>query len=103
MQAMEYDNSPDDFYSYQEIPWYRRAWVNNVFVLLGLFGCLPTAYATCMILMTGEVYENGYDNEGQPKVWGPINRLGAVQFSVGWTIGYGCAIYEALKVNGLVR
>ena len=26
---------------YEDVPWYRRSWANNLFVLFGLFGCLP--------------------------------------------------------------
>ena len=81
---------------YEDVPWYRRSWANNLFVLFGLFGCLPTAIWACVNLLTGQVYMNAYDGHGRIKTWGIINKIWAVLFALFWTAVFVSAGYQAV-------
>jgi hypothetical protein len=69
-----------------QVPWYRRSDVNNLFVLLGFFGCLPLSCWTCYNLLTGDVYLSYQDSDGMLVKWGVINKIFAVVFAVAWTL-----------------
>jgi hypothetical protein len=55
--------------TYEEVPWFRREPGALVF-LLAIFGCSPIVVALCVIALTGDVYKNSYEKEGNLAVWG---------------------------------
>lgn len=61
-----------------EHPWYRKNGINSAFVLGGFFCFPPALWATCIIVLTGPVYMDAYDEQGQLKTWGPANKVVAV-------------------------
>jgi hypothetical protein len=63
--------------TYEEVPWFRREPGALVF-LLAIFCCSPIIVAICIIALTGDVYKNGYDKEGNLVVWGIGNKIAAV-------------------------
>lgn len=86
----------DIYTDYSQVPWHRRSDVNNLFVLLGLFGCLPLTFWTCLNLLTGDVYFSYLDNDGVLARWGIINRIWAFVFATGWTFIFIGAIVGAI-------
>lgn len=63
---------------YDGVAWYRKNGINSAFVLLGFFCFPPLLWATCVIVLTGPVYMNAYDQQGQLKTWGAANKVVAV-------------------------
>lgn len=62
---------------YDDVPWFRKNGFNSVLVLLGLC-CGPSILAVCIILITGDVYYNSYDQVGRLKRWSLPNKVLAV-------------------------
>jgi len=52
--------------TYKEVPWYRRE-PGFVALIFALF-CTPVVLALCLICLTGDVYRNDYDKDGNLKV-----------------------------------
>ena len=71
-----YDKGKGPVESYDDVPWFRRSGFNSLLVLLGLC-CGPFILAVCIILLTGDVYYNSYDEHGRlkrcqsPTRWSP--------------------------------
>jgi hypothetical protein len=76
---------PVQYTEYYQVPWYRRSWVNNLFVALALFGCLPLAFWTCFNLLSGDVYFDRQNEDGTLAKWGIVNKVWAFLFAIGWT------------------
>ena len=72
--------------NYSDVPWYRRSETNNIFLLLGSFGCIPLTACTCLILLTGEIYIDQVDANGHVTQWGTLHKAWAVLFAVVWTL-----------------
>jgi len=84
-----------DYTDYTQVPWYRKSWANNLFIVLALVGgCLPLAFWTCFNLLTGDVYFNKKDSDGQLKKWGIVNKILAVLFAIFWTFIIGSVAYN---------
>jgi len=64
------------YQTYEEVPWFRREPGALVFLLAILFS--PVVIAICIIALTGDVYKNNYDQEGNLAVWGTGNKIAAV-------------------------
>jgi hypothetical protein len=62
--------------TFEEVPWYRREPGALVFLLAILF--TPVTIALCVLALTGDIYQNSYDKEGNLKVWGVGNKIAAV-------------------------
>lgn len=60
------------------MPWYRRSDVNSVFVIAGWFLCAPLVWTTCILVLTGEIYQNKYDYHGNILVWSKAIKVVAV-------------------------
>jgi hypothetical protein len=61
---------------YEDVPWYRREPGGLAF--LGVIFCGVVSIALCVICLTGDVYKNAYDKDGNLKVWGVGNKIAAV-------------------------
>jgi len=62
---------------YEDVPWFRKNGINSAFVLLGI--CFPPLlWTVCVIVLTGPVYMDAYDEHGQLKQWGVANKVVAV-------------------------
>ncbi len=73
--------------TYDEVPWYRRE--PGALVFLALLCCSPVTIALCVIALTGDVYKNGYDKDGNLVVWGIGNKIAAVLILIIQTGMYG--------------
>ena len=62
--------------SYNEVPWYRRE--PGALTMLAALCCTPVIIALCIICLTGDVYKNSYDSQGNLQVWGIGNKVAAV-------------------------
>jgi hypothetical protein len=71
--------------TYQDVPWFRRSPTNTAFILIALFTCglVPLTLATCVILLTGDVYYNSRDAQGNLAKWSFANKVVAVLILVG--------------------
>ena len=63
---------------YADVPWFRKNGINSAFVIAGFFCLPPLLWTTCIIVITGPVYMDAYDERGQLKTWGPANKVVAV-------------------------
>jgi len=48
------------------IPFYRKSWFCSILLLLGLV-IVPLIWVVALLLVTGEIYENSYDDHGNLK------------------------------------
>ena len=54
-----------EYTNYAQVPWHRRSGTNNLFVALGLVGCLPLTLWVCFNLLTGDVYLDRQQKDGR--------------------------------------
>ncbi len=62
---------------YAQVPWYRRASIVGAITFLGLF-CSPAILFACIVVLTGDVYYDKTDDQGQLKRWSFGNKVAAV-------------------------
>lgn len=74
--APSVDPKTGRYRKYEDVPWYRRE--PGALALIGVLFCNPITIALCIICLTGEVYKNGYDEDGNLKVWGFGNKIAAI-------------------------
>ena len=72
--------------TYAEVPWYRREPGALTFLAAILF--LPVIIALCIICLTGDVYKNSHDKQGNLQVWGIGNKVAAVFILIIQTLVY---------------
>lgn len=77
--------------SYDDVPWFRKSGFNSLLVVLGLC-CGPFILAVCIILLTGDVYYNSYDENGRLKRWSFANKVVAVVILVLQVLYFGAAL-----------
>jgi hypothetical protein len=70
------EGSPMKYKTFEEVPWYRREPGSLVFVLC--LCCGPVLIALCILALTGDIYQNSYNKEGNLKVWGVGNKIAAI-------------------------
>jgi hypothetical protein len=84
-----FDGRPrEEEQSYDQIPWFRKSSINSVFVLVGFFCFPPLLLATCVILLTGDVYYDKRTPEGGFKTWSAANKVVAVILLVLQIVGF---------------
>jgi hypothetical protein len=66
--------------TYADVPWYRRSGANSSVLLLQLLTLpfFPISLWVCLVLLTGEVYYDKMDANGQLRRWGIGNKLAAL-------------------------
>lgn len=62
-----------------------------MFVGAGWFLCPPLIWTTCVLLLTGEIYQNRYDLDGNLVAWGKANKVvAAILLALNLAlVGYG--------------
>ncbi|MGB6499824.1 MAG: hypothetical protein WBG19_00265 [Thermoplasmata archaeon] len=63
------------YLKYEDVPWYRRE--PGALAFVGVLFCGFVTIALCVICLTGDVYKNAYDKDGNLKVWGVGNKIAA--------------------------
>ena len=68
------------FREYNQLPWYRRSGVNSGLILANILSCgfIPSAIVVCINALTGEIYFNKKDKQGNLKTWHWANKVAAV-------------------------
>ena len=61
---------------YEDVPWYRRE--PGALAMIGVLLCGVVTIALCIICLTGDIYKNKHDRNGQLEVWGVSNKIAAV-------------------------
>lgn len=74
-----------EYGNYADVPWYRQSGTNNLFIGLGLLGCVPLSLWTCVNLLTGDVYYDEKGSDGKLRTWGIVNKIWAVANVLVWT------------------
>jgi len=64
----------EKYKKYEEVPWFRKNGINSAMVFLGL-AIPPLIWLVAFNLITGEVYQNNYDNKGNLKTWSKVNKV----------------------------
>jgi hypothetical protein len=64
------------YLKYADVPWYRRE--PGLLAMIGVLLCGFVTIALCLICLTGDVYKNRYDRDGNLEVWGISNKIAAV-------------------------
>jgi hypothetical protein len=72
------------YQEYAKVPWYRKSSINSVLLFLQLFtwSFFPFSLCVCVVLLTGDVYYNQKDKNGNLKRWGIANKTAAAVLSV---------------------
>lgn len=65
---------------YSEVPWYRKSSSNTLLILLSFltFGFVPGVLIVCIIVLTGDVYLDRRDKDGNLERWSWGNKVVAV-------------------------
>ena len=68
------------FSDYKQLPWYRRSGVNSGLILASILTCglVPGTIVVCINALTGEIYFNKKDDQGNLKKWHWTNKVVAV-------------------------
>jgi hypothetical protein len=64
------------YVKFEDVPWYRRE--PGALAMIGVLLCGFVTIALCVICLTGDVYKNKYDRNGNLEVWGVSNKIAAV-------------------------
>ncbi len=78
---------------YADVPWYRRSGFNSFLVLAGFFCFPPLVWWCCLNLVTGDVYYNNYDKDGNLNKWSVANKVVAGIILALQVVGIGVLIY----------
>ena len=65
--------------TYAEVPWYRKSSTNSLFILISIFFPLLIGLV-CILLITGKIYFNKLDVQGNLKTWSVANKVVAFVF-----------------------
>jgi hypothetical protein len=82
--------------TYDEVPWYRREPSGLVFLAALIFA--PVSFALCVVCLTGDVYRESYDEEGNLQVWGVGNKIAAVLIPI-VQIGFTVLFYLSIAAH----
>ena len=64
------------YQKFEDVPWYRRE--PGALAMIGVLFCGFVTIVLCLICLTGDVYKNKYDRNGNLEVWGISNKIAAV-------------------------
>tara|TARA_E500000305_G_C3937504_1_gene195836 strand:+ start:104 stop:823 length:720 start_codon:yes stop_codon:yes gene_type:complete len=92
-----------NYLNFDDVPWYRRSTINNVFVFLGLIGLIPFAIFTAYLLLTGNVYFNQKRQDGTLKTWGIINKIWAIIIVLFWSFVFLSVFINFIQGNAVVK
>lgn len=76
---------PGKFYSYDQVPWFRRSGINSLLVILGLFLGIFLLFPVG-VLISGDVYYNKANPDGTLKKWSVANKIAAVIILLFWVV-----------------
>ena len=68
--------------TYGEVPWHQKNGFVSAMGLIGFFLCAPTLWIACIIVITGEVYMDEYDQNGNLKTYGIGQKILYVVLSI---------------------
>jgi hypothetical protein len=83
----ESNKSVYNYKEYENIPWYRKNSNNSWFILLGWFLFPPLLWITLYSLISGDIYFNKKNKEGNLEKWSKANKIVAwIMFilNLGW-------------------
>lgn len=81
--------------NYKDVPWYRKSGISSILVLLGIFS--PSLWVVLLALITGDIYYNETDTDGNLKKWSMANKIVAwIVFVPNFVIVYFFLIYFLL-------
>jgi DNA-directed RNA polymerase subunit RPC12/RpoP len=63
---------------YEDVPWYRQSTLNHVFALGGLLCFPPLVWWVVAMCLSGDIYKNSRDKDGNLKTWGLFSKVFSV-------------------------
>ena len=60
---------------YEDVHWNRKSWFNGLLALFGFLGFSPLLWWCCINLITGDIYYNSYDEQGNLRKWSKANKV----------------------------
>jgi len=63
------------------VPWWRRASVNTGLAIAGIF-FPPCLWIVCVNCLTGKIYENRWDAQGNRRTWHPYRKAIAIMLAL---------------------
>jgi len=89
-------DSKNKYKTFAEVPWFRREPGPITLLLLLVFS--PVLLALCIIALTGDVYRNAYDKNGNLVTWGIANKIAAILILL-TQFALGVVYYEAKQTE----
>lgn len=65
---------------YKEVPLHRTSSFNTLLILAGLFLFPPFIWWCCLNVITGDIYRNSTDKNGNLETWSKANKYAAWAF-----------------------
>lgn len=84
-----------DYKDYSQVPWYRKSSTNSILLLLGLFFS-PAILFVIIVLITGNIYQDSFDQEGNLKTWSKANKIAAVVLLIIQVLFFAAVIFQNL-------
>lgn len=71
---------PASVNNYDDLPWYRKSVVNTILIIASLLtgGLFPGTVIVCISVLSGEIYYNKKDDQGNLKTWHWSNKVVAI-------------------------
>jgi len=71
---------PVRYRDYSEVPWHRKSSSNGILILINLLTCglVPGTFLVCCFVLTGDIYYNKKDDQGNLKTWSWGNKVAAI-------------------------
>ena len=69
---------PGSYSSYDQVPWYRKSNNNGLLALAGFFLLPPLLWWACINCLTGKIYYEKRDENGNLKTWSKANSVVAI-------------------------
>ncbi len=61
---------------YEDVPWFRKDSINSAMMFVGLV-IPPAIWLVMLNLITGKIYQNHYDDQGNLRTWSKGNKIAA--------------------------
>ena len=77
----------DTMNDYSKVPWFRKSSNNGALAFVGFFLFPPLLWWACINCLTGKIYYNKKNENGNLKTWSKANTIAAIILLVLQAIG----------------
>lgn len=91
--------SPKIYRDFADVPWSRRSGINTIFILTSMLTCgfIPLTLWTCINLLSGGVFYDKKDADGNLKQWSSANKIVAMVIVIVNLTFFGLAIVGLIR------